>query len=290
MMMDDEKLKRLLQEDMDKDVEHILAEVDSDPELRDVVAPEEIHDKLFEQIRAYEASKAEEAKEPSSEEDDSQVTPELSEEQQELIRLGKIYKKKRSRRKYWVIAAAVLCAFALGITSFGGAEKVFKELERVLDGRKQTVINNDDDGENNFSEEVASEEEAYEKIDEEFGVYPVQLKYLPKGMEFVELVIEKDLQLAQIYYENNDGKVLNYRIATNYRSGSISTDIEDGLLQEYDKEIKGVLINLKVYDVDGIDVNRCKVTFEYENAQYSMYTMGIEEEEVQKIIENLFFN
>lgn len=289
MMMDDEKLKRLLQEDMDKDVEHILAEVDSDPELRDVVAPEEIHDKLFEQIRAYEASKVEGDKTPCSVAEEAQVTPELSEEQQELIRLGKIYKKKRSRRKYWVIAVAILCAFALGITSFGGAEKVFKELERVLDGRKQTVINNDDDGENNFSEEVASEEEAFQKIEDEFGILAVKLSYLPERMKFVELVIEEDLQLAQLYYENGKGGVLNYRIFTNYRSGSIGTDIEDGLLHEYDKEINGVSLNLKEYEIDGVDINRWNITFEYKNVQYSMYTVGIEESEVQKILENLFF-
>ena len=48
---DDEKFRELLQEDAERDADRIVAEVNSDPSLKDVVAPEEIHDKLMGEIR-----------------------------------------------------------------------------------------------------------------------------------------------------------------------------------------------------------------------------------------------
>lgn len=270
MVMDDDKLKKLLQEDMEVDMENILEAVSSDPSLKDVVAPEEIHNKLFEQIREDEV--------------------ERTDEENELIRLGKIYKKKRSRRKYWVLAAAVLCAFALGITSFGGAEKVFEKLERVLDGRKQTVINNDDSGEDSFSEEIATEEEAYQKIEDEFGVYPVRVLFLPEGMEFVEFVMEKELQVAQLIYENNEGKTIVYKIATQNRTSSYGTDIEDRLIKEATIEYEDCLIDIKEFEAKGNEFSRWVVEFAYKDVQYFLQIMDMEEEEMKKIVENLYFS
>lgn len=288
MAMDDEKLKRLLQEDMDKDVENILEEVNSDLEIRDVVAPEVIHERLFKQIREHEAMKAEEVEELNSEDENTHDTSELSEEQQELIRLGKIYKKKRSRRKYWVIAVAVVCALALGITSFGGAEKVFKEVKDMIAGKSQTHVDTDENRTDDV--QIVSEEEAYEKIDEEFGVYPVRFLYLPEGMEFVELVIEEDLQFVQLCYENNEGEAIAYRIVTSHRTGSVGVDVEDKLLNEYEIENKGNYINIKEYEVEGNEVSRWLITFEYENVQYWLQIMDMQEDEVKKIVENLYFS
>ena len=45
-----------------------------------------------------------------------------------------------------------------------------------------------------------SEKEAYEQIKEELGIEPVQLQYMPAGMEFYDSVIEKGLGTAKIYY------------------------------------------------------------------------------------------
>ena len=56
--MSDEELKRLLQEEMIREAEQIMAEVNADPTLKDVKCPEEVHDKVFEQIRIYEEEKA----------------------------------------------------------------------------------------------------------------------------------------------------------------------------------------------------------------------------------------
>ena len=63
---------------IEREADEILDEVNSDPSLKDVQAPEEIHDKLFEQIREYEKQK---------------IYDQLTEEDRELIQLGKVSSK-----------------------------------------------------------------------------------------------------------------------------------------------------------------------------------------------------
>ena len=82
----DEEMKRFLQEELKKEADQIMREVEADPEVADLTAPSEIDQKLYEQIKQYK---------------EEHYAPEetLSGEQQELIRLGKIYKRKQKRRK-----------------------------------------------------------------------------------------------------------------------------------------------------------------------------------------------
>lgn len=80
----DEEMKRFLQEELKKEADQIMREVEADPEVADLTAPSEIDQKLYEQIKQYK---------------EEHYAPEetLSGEQQELIRLGKIYKRMISR-------------------------------------------------------------------------------------------------------------------------------------------------------------------------------------------------
>lgn len=48
---DDEKFREILQESMNWEADRIMEKVNADPSLKDVVAPEEIHDKLMEEIK-----------------------------------------------------------------------------------------------------------------------------------------------------------------------------------------------------------------------------------------------
>ena len=275
MKIDDAELKRLLQEGMDYEADCIMEEVESDPNIQDVVAPEEIYDNLLKQIRERE-DELEKEKEA------------LSREQQELIRLGKIYKKKRGRRKYIVLIAAVVCALGVGTISFGDKSKVFTELQRMLGDRKQTVVNTDD-GNGSVVDEIASEAEAYSKIEEEFGFVPVKMFYLPDGMEYAEAVVEEEKQSACIYYIDGSGKSISYRVITNYRTGSVGNDIEDVLIKEYDMEIHGITISIGQYQIKGNDTLRWVVSFNYENAQYTIMFMEMEENEVENIVKDLYF-
>lgn len=275
MEMDDNKLKRLLQEGMEWDADCIMAEVDSDPSVKDVIAPEEIHDKLMQQIREHEQTLETEEER-------------LSQEEQELIRLGKKYKKKRGRRKYIVLIVAAVCALGVGTISFGDGKKVFTEVKRLLSDREQNVVNTPSERHAVY-DEVASEEAAYEQVNEKFGFYPVRIMGLPEGMSFSEIAIDEALQMAQLYYVDADGRMIVYRVTTNNRESSVGVDVEDTLIQEYEKEIKKTLISIKEYNIEENDTERWVISFVYKDAQYSMILTGMNKEEVEEITEGLYF-
>ena len=276
MEMDDNKLKRILQEAMEYEADCIMEEVDSDPNVRELIAPEEIHEKLFQQIREQQEALAKEKE------------AELAEEQ-ELIRLGKIYKKKRSRRKYYILIAAVVCALAVGTVSFGDGKKVFNQMKRLLGDREQSVVNTGDD-ESSFARDISDEEEAYKQIEEKFGFIPIKLLYLPEGMEFEEVIIEADSQSTRLYYLDETDKMISYHITTKHRNASVSIDIEDKLIQEYEKELNGITIKYQKYQVSQTMKTRWNISFVHKDAQYFLITTGIEIEEIDKIIENLYFS
>ena len=277
MKMDDNELKRLLQEGMEYEADRIMAEVESDPTLKDVVAPEEIYIKLKQQIREHQ----------EQEERDRQSQ---AKEDEELIRLGKIYKKKRSRRKYYVLLVAVLCALGVGTVSFGDGKKVFTKITRMFDGRKQTVVNTEKGDENKIKDrDVLDEDEAYEEIEDMFGFVPIKLLYLPEGMEFVEKTINEDLQYVKLIYSDAKEKNISYHILTKYREGSSIVDLEDKFVKEWKQEVKGTEISIKEYEVEENKSARWVVDFVYEEAQYTIVFSRIEKGEVEKTVENLYF-
>ena len=277
MEMEDKKLKRFLQDEMNREADLIMKEVDSDPSLSDVVAPDEIYDDLMQQIHEYEAEQA-------------NKNSQASEEEQELIRLGKLYKKKRSRRKYYVLLLAGVCVLAYGITSIGGGKKVFTEMKRML-GDKDSHVRVDSGEEKQFdSEKATREHDAYDEIEEKLGFYPVRLCYVPEGMSFVEASVEEEIQNARLYYSDNKDRILQFGIFTKNRTGSTGTDREDVLLREYDQNVNGIILNIKEYEVQDNSIIRWSVAFEYNDIQYTMLLMGINEEEMNKIIENLYFS
>lgn len=275
MEMEDKKLKRFLQNEMNREADLIMKEVDSDPSLKDVVAPDDIYDNLMQQIHDYEAEQA-------------SKNSQASEEEQELIRLGRIYKKKRSRRKYYVLLLAGVCVLAYGITSIGGGKKVFTEVKNMISGKEQIHI--DDTGEKTEDVQQIDEVEAYEEIEESLGFYPVRIYYLPEGMDFVEAVVEKESQSARMYYENEkDGKITSY-ILTNHRTSSLGVDVEDKLVNEYEKKVDGTDITVTEYLVEENNTTRWTVDFVYTDVQYQLLITGIDSIEVEKIIENLYFS
>lgn len=266
------KWKRLLQEEMKQDAERIMEEVNSDASLADVKVPDEIHEKLMKQIREYEG-----VSEP-------QV---LTAEERELIRLGRVYQKRRRWNRYAVLAAAVICVLTLGMTSLGGTEQVINTVKRMIGERQQTKIAVE--GEELVDSGISTEEEAYQKIEDVFGTATVRFDYLPDGMKFIESVIEEETQNARLYYEKGNEKILSYTMWFNYRPSSRGMDVEDAIIQEYDVEVSGNPVNVKKYAIGNQELVRWKLDFQYQKVQYFVTMEGFTEEEIEKTIKNLHF-
>ena len=272
--MNEKKWKRFLKNEMDKElqeIECILEEMDNDPNMKDVVAPEEIHGKLFAQIH---------------EEQNEGET--LSEEDKELIRLGKIYRKRRKGNKYLVLVAALVCAMALGVTSMGGPERVIEKFGWKIADREQTNI--DTDSERLEEPDGLTEAEAYQQVEDMFGFYPVELLFLPHNMKFQEISMDKTMQVIHMTYQGENDESMSYTVYLNYRTGSIGTDVEDELISEYDKEVDGNQISIRKYRIAENQTERFVITYEYKNAYYFLQTFYIDDEEIEKIVENLYFN
>ncbi len=272
----DEEMKRFLQEELKKEADQIMREVEADPEVADLTAPSEIDQKLYEQIKQYK---------------EEHYAPEetLSGEQQELIRLGKIYKRKQKRRKYVVLAAAVVSAFAVGITSFGGPERIFHKFNWNIGDREQTNFDSDD--EDIVAAKASEEEEAYQKIKDEFGIEPVRMMYLPENMKFQDIIIYREMQNIQIIYTDGDdeNKTLRYQVSTSYRDASNGLDVEDLLIKEERVEVKGVSIKIKYYRIEQGNSERISAMFEYQDIQYLLSINNIKADEFEKILKNLKF-
>ena len=154
------KWKAMFQQELKEDAKRIMEEVNRDPNLKDVEAPQEIHTKLMQQIREYE-----DAKNP--------VDERLTVEERELIRLGMVYKRTRRWTRYVVIAAAVVTMLAVGITSVGGPKKVIEVVREMVSERERMKVNIDKDRID--EQKVKGEYEAYLKIEETFKTKSVSL-------------------------------------------------------------------------------------------------------------------
>lgn len=267
--MNDESTKEY-REELVKSAKCIMEEVNADQDVVDRPLPPHMHEKIMWRIRAYETGYGQER---------------LSAEETEFIRLGKLYKKKRKMRKYFVLAAAVIGVLAFGITSMGENEKIFGIFKRDTLGREQTQVNS---GEKIEIDRNLKEEQVYEKIESIYGFYPVRLNYLPDGIGFLEADISEEIPNVYMLYGVDEEVKISYQIRPNYRESSWGKDIEDELLEEYEMQVKDVTLHLQRYRVEN-GVERWIVKFKDESASYSLAIVDYDKEEVEKIVENLYF-
>lgn len=257
--------KKLFREDLERDADQIMEEVNNDPTLQDVKAPEEIHERLMRQIHGH-----------------------TTEEEKELIALGRIYKKRRKQYKYVAVAAALVGVFAISITSLGGPERIIQTMRRMIGEREQTRVNVEGDQISNSG--ISKEEKAYQTIKDKFGVEPVRFYKIPANMEFVEAVIEEETQNARLYYEDGKGKTLACTMWFNYRTVTTGVDVEDEILETKEMVVEGKTISIKRYVVKESTTLRWRVEFQHQKVQYFLLINGMTDVEIEKIVKNLYFS
>lgn len=271
--MNEKKWKRFLKNEMDKEmqeIDSILEEMENNPDTKGLQAPDTMWEGLAAKIQA--AQENEER---------------LTDEEQELIRLGMVYKKRKKWNKVAVLVAAVICMLAIGVTSMGGPSKVIQKVQGMLESRE--CINTDTEDGRMQAIETISEVEAYQKIEDDFGFYPVALDYLPDGMEFTSVITADDAQNICMCYEGDKEESIVYTIIPNYRISSIGRDVEDILVDAYKRAVQGCEISIRKYLVEDKEITRYKISFEYQKMCYLLEINNIADAEVEKIVENLYF-
>ncbi len=281
--MDNPK-KKLTEEELKliEETELFMQEVYSDPDVKDAKPPKDLHDKVFAEIRMREnAKRKEEFAEEFAEEWG------MSEEEKELIRLGRIYRRRRGLRKYVAVAAVLVFVLAFGVTSMGGPKRVYENIKYALTGHEQITVDSDD--EDIVPVTTMDEEAAYLEIEKKYGFTPVELYYLPDGVEFLDVKMGEAIQGINMSYGVGEEVKIVYFIRPNYRTGSFGKDVEDDFVEEYIEENEFTTIYIRRYVVEEKE-ERWSVQFEYKEVLYTISIADTFKEEVEKIVKNLFFS
>lgn len=246
-----------------------------------------------------------------------QLYAQLSEEDREALNLGKeiqrqrkqaetqrkreASKKRKNRygkfgswKKNIVSIAAgigIVIAVTSGLTiaSVGGPKQALKIVREILGERNRITVNGVIEGEEKESgmDGMDAEERAYQQIKDELGFDPVRLGYLPEGMVFDSIFIDKETQNIDLYYKNETG-IITYVIQKNYNLGKMAIDVEDKILKEYEEIVEGTQIKVSEYEIKDSKEKVYTVEFEFNNTWYAL--LGVKNlDEIEKIIKNLYF-
>lgn len=207
----------------------------------------------------------------------------MAEEEQEKTEAKVVHKKKRFKM-YFGLAAVLVLVMAVGITSIGGPERIVRMLKQAVGDREVEKVTS---GEDSMTMVEENEEEAYEKIREEFGVEPVKITQREENLHFKRMDFDETLQTAELYYEYNGENVV-YLINASYKDASWGVDVEDKIIDSSKKIVSGCEVEIKEYKIEKNDREKYSASFEYKGLEY--FLVGtMDKESFDIIINNLFF-
>ena len=199
-------------------------------------------------------------------------------------------KKHRTRRKAYLsrVAAAVvivLLAGGIGVTSFGGPERVMEMMKRNVGSREVEQVDSNKD---NLVIKEENEEEAYQKIKDELGIDPVRIVHKIKGFEFIQNKMEEDSQMAELMYRYKNETIV-YVINTMHSKDSWGLNVDDKQLKSYKKVVKGKEFRIKEYETVKSKEKRYSARFDYKGGEY--YIVGVmSDKDFYIILKNLYFS
>lgn len=209
----------------------------------------------------------------------------VMEEEERAQREGKVVrKKKRVKKAYFGLAAAVVLAMAVGLTSMGGPERIMKLVTRMVGEREVEKVNSSED---NLIIVNEDEEDAYQKVSEEFGIEPVRIIAVSENMKFINMKLDGVMQTAEMYYDY-DGENLVYVISASHKEGSFGYEVEDKIIDKYPMDVSGKEIIIKQYQVKEKNTEKFSASFKEMGLKYFL-TGTMEKEEFELIIHNLHF-
>lgn len=286
-----DQLKEILKDQLNREAKQIEEEVG----LND---NEEIPNELKIRMKNALDQKIREREKRSEDMKRTDAYAKLSEEDQEALRLGremlknqseekKIYtmhRKKRNIRRIVALAAVLILVMAVGMTSFGGPERMLQFVKSSVGGRQVSKVNSSD--KNKIIEEE-DEEKAYEKLADEFGIDPVRLIWRPKGMKFEKMILDTDIQVAEVDYLYKS-KRIEYFISASYGEVSWGYDNEDKKINCYYEQVGKTDIEVTEYETPETERNRYVAEFEYKKMHYC-FSGEMKKEEIENILKNLYF-
>lgn len=295
----DEKLEQMIKDDFMRaaaEEENVLLKDNS-------VVPEGKKESIYEKISAEIAEMKKEKQEDlyaaMSEEDrraleigrrileeEARKAQEENEPEEEVAReeVKVVRRRKKRVRVYVAVAAALVLALSIGVTSMGGAERIIRMVTRMVGEREIEKVNS---GEDNMIIVDEDEEEAYQKISEEFGIQPVRIVAISEDMNFINMKLDEVIQIAELYYNYNDEKLV-YVISASHKKDSFGFKIKDRVIDKYPLKFRDKEIIIKQYQVADGETERFSASFEEMKVKYFL-TGTMKKEEFELIVNNLHF-
>lgn len=274
-----DKEEQFIKEALEREAEEIFREnagegaIDPLPEG----VKERIRKKLQEDIEQYEWERR---------------YPSLSDDERRALKLGQemekemeMHRGKKNPKLYLILAAALIMALGVSITSMGGPERIVQLVKTVVGGREVTRINS---GEDNLVIIEEDEEEAYQTIKDELGIDPVRMVIgALNGMQFEAMEFDQYTQAAELIYTYK-GKKTMYFINAAYIDSSWGFDAEDKVTAQYTMERRGCVIEVTEYETPESGRKRYEAEFRYGKTEYRLLGT-MEKEEFETIINNFYF-
>lgn len=242
--------------------EAIRAKLDDEIEKIKEAEREEIYSRLSEEDR-YALERGRKIIQEEKERAKASGAEEVSAEEP-----AKKHTRKRHGRKPWkiyiAVAAVLITMGAVGITAVGGPERMVMMVRQAVGDREVEKINSSDE---NLVIVEENEEEAYQKISDEFGVEPVKIFGRPEEMHFSKMVYDEKEQIVELWYEMN-GDFMTCFINASYRGASLGIDVEDEIVKREIKRVKNCEIEIKEYQISGTEEGRFSAQFVYNELEY----------------------
>lgn len=285
-----DQLEELLREEFDRiagEEENVLRE-------ENISIPEETQEIIYagiqEKIRAAEREKEKERLYAQLSEEDMkalEIGRRIMEEEAAGERKVRTVKIRKRLRTCVGLAAALTLTMAIGVTRMGGPERIIQMVTQTVGDREIEKITSSDKVMRTAEE---SEEEAYQKISDELGVEPVRIWNKTEEMKFIDMEYDEEIQTAEFYYEYNDD-ILIYLVNASYRDASLGVDIEDEIVDMYNKKIGNdeveILTEIKEYEIQETGQERYSAQFEYKGLEY-FFIGAMDKEDFEYILENLY--
>lgn len=285
---EEEQFAAFLEEQMQKEAEQIEEELKKNPEIARLSPGDGAKERLYERIEEYERQQAVRRLSPEDQEAlclGRQIQQEKAREEESKAASRPGSGRKRFFKRLAGVAAVFVIVAAVGITGVGGPDRVMEVLQQMVGNREVTTVSSDDRDIIEFDR--VEEEEAYQEIKDEFGIDAVRIvKLLPK-MEFLDMQIDQDLQVANLFYDN-DGKIISYIISCSQDESVWGRDIEDTFIREYKYPLELVQASVQEYEIEETGEKKYSANFDYQDIHYQL-TGTMKQQELEEILNNLHF-
>ena len=184
-------------------------------------------------------------------------------------------------RRRMLIAVAAVMVLLLGLGIVGSTKKLY--IPVIMQKERGDEVNTKVENSESTAIDI-DEDEVCQEIQDKLGVLPVKFKYRPEGMALTDYILDESSGEAILEYTVKNG-ILHVFLYEKNNDSSINFQKDGETLDEVLMESCGLTV--PVQQVEGSPTESYYVTsFEYLNTYYSI-SSSIEEEEFQKIIENI---